>query len=164
MIDTKTNSIVDAISTGRKGISDLTFSTDGKSLYAISYAEVGLVTAFFMDVIDTKTNSFATSIALGDGEVPLQTAVTPDGSRAFVTGDGGRMWVIDLINHQVAGNVTVAVPNPLLGVAVTPDGTRVYVTCGNIDTIYAVNTANNTVVDAITRSDYPGGLTIGPAN
>jgi YVTN family beta-propeller protein len=162
MIDTKTNSIADTISTGRKGVSDLAFNSDGKSLYAISYAKVGLVTAFFMDVIDTKTDSVATRIALGDGEVPLQAAVTPDGSLAFVTGDSGRLWVIDLVNNQVAGIIGIAVPNPLLGVAVTPDGSRVYVTCGNNDTIYAVNTANNTVVDTIARSDYPGGLTITP--
>jgi YVTN family beta-propeller protein len=67
---------------------------------------------------------------------------------------GGR-----LVNNQVAGNIGIAVPNPLLGVAIMPDGTRVYVSCGNNDTIYAVNTANNTVVDTIARSDYPGGLT-----
>lgn len=95
VIDTQTNSIADTISTGRKGISDLAFNTNGKSLYAISYATVGLVTAFFMDVVDTKANAVATSIALGDGETPLQAAVTPDGSRAFVTGDGGHIWVVD---------------------------------------------------------------------
>ena len=52
--------------------------------------------AFFLDVIDTKTNTVATSITLGDGEVPLRIAVMPDGNRGFVTGDFGHMWMLDL--------------------------------------------------------------------
>ena len=163
MINTATNSIAGTISTGRKSISDLAFSTDGKSMYAISYAQVGFATAFFLDVIDTRTNTVAASIALGDGEVPLQIAITPDGNRGFVTGDGGHMWVLDLANNQVAGSLEISAENPLAGVAITPDGTRVYVTCSNNSTIYAVSTANYKVVDTIARSDYPGALTISPA-
>jgi YVTN family beta-propeller protein len=163
VIDTQTNSISDAISTGRKGISDLALSADGKSLYAISFARVGLVTGFFLDVIDTKSNNLVTSIALGDGEVPLQVAVTPDGHRGFVTGDSGHMWLLDVANNQVAGSLEISAGNPLTGGAITPDGTRVYVTCSNNSTIYAVSAANDKVVDTIARSDNPGGLTIGAA-
>jgi YVTN family beta-propeller protein len=97
---------------------------------------------------------------LGDGEVPVRLALTPDGKRAYVAGDGGDMWVIDLVNNEVADTVVISTSNPLSGVAVTPDGTRAYVGCGNNSTIFVLNTATNTVVDAIKRRDSLGGITI----
>ena len=70
-------------------------------------------------------------------------AVTPDGTRAYVTNSGGdTVSVIDTATNTVTA--TIPVGDSPVGVAVTPDGTRVYVTNADRDTVSVIDTATNT--------------------
>jgi YVTN family beta-propeller protein len=159
VIETATNSIAVAISTGSSGLTGVATSPDGRKLYAVGWA-VG--NSNFVFVIDTRTNAVSTSIALGNTDRPVGIAVTPDGGRAYVVGAEGHIWVVDTIRNATVNSLAVSYPNGLRGVAITPDGTRAYLTCGNNDRIYVLDTATNGVVNRL-RSDFPGGLAISRA-
>jgi YVTN family beta-propeller protein len=135
----------------------VSISPDGKSLYVVGVTNGTTVNSYYVEVIDTQTNTATTRIGLGNNG---RIAVTPDGNHAYVTDDGGDLWVIDTTKNAVLASVAISKGNPLLGVSITPDGTRVYVTCGNNSTIYVLDTATNRVVQTV-RSDSPGGLAIG---
>lgn len=95
-------------------------SSDGSRLYAARYNVDNLA------VVDTATNSFITSIAVGDN--PREVALSPDGTRAYVTDFGSNtLSIVDLGTNTASPVSDASVVNPA-GVAVTPDGTRVYVT------------------------------------
>jgi len=84
-----------------------------------------------VSVIDTATNppSVVATVTLPAGNEPTEIAVTPDGTRAYVTnsnGLSGIVSVIDTATNTVAATVPVGF-NPQ-GVAVTPDGKYAYVT------------------------------------
>lgn len=155
-IDTASNQIAGTIHTSMLGIVGITVSPDGNHLYAAGWENAPVV-----DVVDTKTN-VVTSIALPSIEVPIRIAVTPDGGHAYVTGDGGHVWLIDTTKNATVATIPISVGNPLLDVAITPDGTRAYVTCGNTNTIYVLDTTTYRILDQI-PSDYPGGLAISRA-
>jgi YVTN family beta-propeller protein len=76
-------------------------------------------------VIDTATDRVTDTIRVGRG--PAGVAVSPDGTRAYVTVAHNRsVAVIDTATDQVT--VTIDVHSVPETVAVSPDGTRTYVT------------------------------------
>lgn len=152
-IDTASNQVVATIPTTELGFVGVSISPDGSRLYAASIGNPSVV-----EVIDTKTNTVATTIALPDSDVPTRIAVTPDGSHAYITAETGHVWIIDTATNAVR-TIGINDGQPLLDVAFTPDGTRAYVTCGNNNTIYVLNTASSQLVSHFTSS-YPGGLAI----
>ena len=78
-----------------------------------------------MSVIDTATNTVIATIPVGD--TPCGVAVSPDGTRAYVTNlVDDTVSVIDTATNTVTA--TIPVGDGPDGVAVSPDGTRVYVT------------------------------------
>ena len=78
-----------------------------------------------MSVIDTATNTVTATITVGAG--PVGVAVSPDGTRAYVTNLGDdTVSVIDTATNTVTA--TIPVGDDPVGVAVSPDGTRAYVT------------------------------------
>jgi YVTN family beta-propeller protein len=95
-----------------------------------------------VSVIATANNTVVATIPVGSG--PAGVAVTPDGSKVYVTtfgGSGGAVSVID-----TASNTVIAIPlgsTEPFGVAVTPDGSKVYVA---LDTVSVIATASNTVI------------------
>ena len=80
-----------------------------------------------MWVIDTATNRVTATVRVGRG--PAGVAVSPDGTRAYVTVEHNRsVSVIDTATDQVTATIDAhRVPE---GVAVSPEGTRAYVTTG----------------------------------
>src|SRR5215510_4175093 len=87
------------------------------------FAYVANLGAGTVSVIDTETNTIVANVPVGGA--PRWVAVTPDGTRAYVT-NLGALSVIDTTTNTVVANVPVG-GNPS-GVAITPDGTRAYVT------------------------------------
>jgi YVTN family beta-propeller protein len=88
-------------------------------------------------------------------------AITPDGSRAYVTDDvDSSVSVIDTATNTVFA--TVAVGRSPTVVAITPDGTRAYVTNFNSESISVIDTAKNTVVATLEGGFYPWGVAITP--
>jgi YVTN family beta-propeller protein len=158
--DTANNSIAGTITLAGSSLRDVAVSPDGKTLYVLDEKKGIPFNSVDVEVIDTQTNTVTTSIGLGD--VPTTIAMTPDGSHAYVPLANGELSVIDTKKNVLVETETISKGNLLLGVAITPDGSRAYVTCGNNNTIYALDTATNRVVDTI-RSDYPVGLAIARA-
>jgi len=158
-IDAATNSIVATIPTANSGFSDVAVSPDGSRVYAAGWVRGPYVDSYFVDVIDTQTNVVSATIDLGNQEGPIRIAITPDGGHAYVTGEGGHVWVVDTTQNALMTTIPVSLGSPLQGIAITPDGTRVYVSCADTNTIYVLGTAANDVVGAI-PSNYPLGLAI----
>jgi YVTN family beta-propeller protein len=112
-----------------------------------------------VSVIDTATNAVVATVPVGGS--PRQVAITPDGTRAYVT-NVGALSVIDTATNTVVGSV------PLAGspgvVAITPDGTRAYVTIGFVTNgiVSVIDTATNTEVASVPFVGSVSGVAITP--
>ena len=96
-------------------------------------------------MIDTASNTVVATVGVGAG--PTAVAITPDGTRVYVT-TGDAVSVIDATSNTVVATVGVSG----LGVAITPDGTRAYV--ATFGPVSVIDTATNTVVATVVT----GGL------
>jgi YVTN family beta-propeller protein len=92
-------------------------------------------------------------------------AVTPDGSKVYVTNQGSNtVSVIATATNTVVGSPITVGTNPE-GVAVTPDGSKVYVANHGSNTVSVIATATNTVVGspiAVGKQPAAFGLFIQP--
>ena len=93
-----------------------------------------------VSVIDTATNTVAATISLGTNLNPFGVAITPDGTRAYVTISfpNNFVSVIDTATNTVVATIPVGVAPS--GIAITPDGTRAYVTNSGSDTVSVIDT------------------------
>ncbi|CAM3679376.1 YncE family protein [Paenibacillus lactis] len=112
-----------------------------------------------MSVIDTALNLVIATIPVGPN--PTDIAITPDGSRAYVTIGGNDTVVIIHIAMNTVIAPTIPVGDGPSGIAITPDGTRAYVTNTLSPFISIINTSSNTVTSlALTNTGYSGiGIT-----
>lgn len=165
VIDTATNTQIANITlpSGYE-LSGMAIKPDGTRVYVVGFVPVGPNSVL---VIDTATNTLIDTIALPNA--PVQIAVNPAGTRAYVTLGGDlssdiRVSVIDLATDTVIDNIPVGKrPN---GVAVSPDGTRAYVTnfgiLGTSGRVSVINTATDMVIDNIPIGDFPGNVAFTP--
>src|SRR4029077_8815160 len=79
-----------------------------------------------VSVIDTATNSVVATIPVGID--PVGVAITPDGTRAYVTNLFNSVSVIDTVTNTVVATIPLGTNQNPDWVAITPDGTRAYVT------------------------------------
>jgi YVTN family beta-propeller protein/VCBS repeat-containing protein len=94
------------------------------------------------------------------GEFPLEVAVSPDGTRAYVTNfNDNTVSVIDTATNGVIA--TVAVVNVPAGVAVSPDGTAYVTSIGN-DNVSVIDPVTNAVVTTIGVGDGPVSVAVSP--
>jgi YVTN family beta-propeller protein len=95
------------------------------------------------------------------GSFPFDAAVTPDGTRVYVTNNGSNnVSVLDTATTTVVA--TVPVGTGPAGVAVTPDGTRVYVNNNQSNNVSVIDTATNTVVATVPVGNGPYYVAITP--
>ena len=92
------------------------------------------------------------TVTIPVGVSPTGVAVSPDGSRVYVTnqGDGigpSTVSVIDTKTNTVTANVRVGVLPTF--VAVTSDSSKVYVTNQSSGTVSVINATTNTVIATI---------------
>jgi YVTN family beta-propeller protein len=120
-----------------------------------------------VSVIDTATNTAATS-TIPVGNAPAGLAITPDGSRAYVTnrfaGPPGTVSVIDTATNAVVGT-PIVVGNGPSAIAITPNGQFAYVANRTSNDISVIDTATNTVVGspiALAPAANPKGIAITP--
>ena len=112
-----------------------------------------------VSVIDTATNTVVATIPVGT--IPFGVAVTPDGTKVYVTNDGSNnVSVIKTATNTVVK--TVPVGTAPYGVAVTPDGTKVYVANEGSGSVSVIARPGNTVVKTIPVGTGPVGVAIGP--
>ncbi|MDY6983456.1 MAG: YncE family protein, partial [Pseudomonadota bacterium] len=206
VVDTRTNAVVQSITTGLNGPRDPAVNADGKRLYVPNNGgDVNSVSVFTIDtlsgqltaagtitvgldprsvvfspdgarayvvnqdnsgggagsvsVIDVATSAVTTTIATG-GQL-FDSAISPDGSRVYVTNVTGQVFAIDTATNTVVA--TIAVTNNPRGVAVNGDGTKLYVTQLNTHSIAVVDVATDTIVDTTAAGQSPHDFTLSPA-
>jgi YVTN family beta-propeller protein len=138
-------------------------SPDGGKVYVTNTFFNGFLSAGTVSVIDTATNMVSASIPVGDLDYfPAGVAVTPDGSKVYVTIRPFTVSVIDTATNTVSATIPVGL-NPT-GVAVSPDGGEVYVanSVAPANTISVIDTATNTVSATITVGLGPFGVAVNP--
>jgi len=98
----------------------------------------------------------------GGGESgPGRVAITPDGTRAYVT-DGNTNQVIPIdVATNVAGT-PIGVGFGPTSIAITPDGSRAYVSNTSASTVTPINLATNTALSSIAVGTLPLGIAITP--
>ena len=127
------------------------------AILAVSVAAVGLVGTGVASAAPNPVVSGTVSV----GYKPQGIAVTPDGSKVYVTNYGGdNVSVISTATKTVIG--TVDVGSYPYDVAITPDGTTAYVTNHRSASVSIIDTATDTVTGTITPGDYPAGVAISP--
>ncbi len=136
------------------------------------WSQQAYVANFYSDsvsVIDTSTNTVVATVAVPSinsentqGSRPVAVAITPDGTRAYVTANyDDTVSVIDTGTNTVVA--TVVVGNSPYGVAITPDGTRAYVVNSFDGTVSVIDTSTNTVVATVGGlASTPYGVAITP--
>jgi YVTN family beta-propeller protein len=112
-------------------------------------------------VIDAATDTVVTTIP--GVYRPHGAAITPDGTRAYVTNYGYDLTVsvIDTKTNAIVGTVYGVGYDPG-GIAITPDGTRAYVANRVSDNVSVIDIATNTVVATVATADYPVAVAITP--
>jgi YVTN family beta-propeller protein len=110
-----------------------------------------------VSVIDTATNTVLATITKPgpSSQFPAGVAVTPDGTKAYVTCCGGELSVIDTANNTVLA--TILLGGLGVGIAVTPDGKHAYVAINSSTTVSVVDTATNKVVATVPVGFNPSG-------
>jgi YVTN family beta-propeller protein len=123
---------------------------------AAPFAYVANSGSNIVSVIDTATNKVVATVPVGGcphGGCPDAVAVTPDGTRVYVTSSGS-VIVINATTNKVVATVPGREERGYGGpIAITPDGTKAYVGAGQqqipFNFIAAIDTASNTLLDDI---------------
>ena len=125
VINTATNTVIQTVPVGAAPRS-VTVSPNGDRVY------VANSNANTVSVIATTTNTVVDTVVIGvpqndPGEFSRvwDIAVSPDGSRVYISATGGTVSVIDTTTHAVGG--PYAAGPAATGIAVSPDGSRLYV-------------------------------------
>jgi YVTN family beta-propeller protein len=129
-----------------------------------SYAYITNLNSNTVSVINTGNNNLTDTIQVGND--PLGVAVSPDGTKVYVTntnyGYRGSVSVIDTARSEVTAIVDVGNKYSPCGIAVTPDGKKLYVTDRDINGISVIDTSTNTVTATVPAGINPLGVAITP--
>jgi YVTN family beta-propeller protein/autotransporter-associated beta strand protein len=145
VINTATNTVVTTIPVGFQP-AGVAVTPDGTRVYVTNSNAFNVPNASTVSVINTATNTVVATIPItGFFPLPQLVAVSPDGTRAYVTnGFANTVSVINTATNTVVA--TILVGSQPTGVVFTPDGTRAYVNNFVTNTVSVINTATNTVI------------------
>jgi YVTN family beta-propeller protein/VCBS repeat-containing protein len=138
----------------------MAISADGNRLFVADQRSQALI------MIDTATDVVTASVEIPN--MPSNVAISPDGTRAYVTTftindsdiPSGSLIVVDTETRSIVATVTGLLdPN---GVAVSPDGSRVYVVDGVARTVQVVDTDTNTIIATIQDVFGTRGVAVSP--
>ena len=124
---------------------NVVFAPNGATAYVASQLS---------DRVDVVTVSGgALNSASTPGNNPYQTAVLPNGSRFYASGNADKIWVFNAANRTLIDTVHVsAAPN---GMAITADGTKMFVTHLSSGVIGVVTLATHAYDTLTTVGDTP---------
>jgi YVTN family beta-propeller protein len=163
VIDTTTNTVVATIPVGRTP-TGVAVTPDGSKVY-VTNQDFSMGPAGTVSVISTAPNTVLTTIPPvrpGPGAQPFGVAVTPDGTKVYVSYNSNGFHVVKVFDTATNTAVATVTAGIGLGVAVTPDGSKVYV--ADIDGFVSViDATTNTVVATITVGPRIASQTMGVA-
>lgn len=114
-------------------------------------------------VINAKTNTLTGQFTVGSWQ-PRRIALTPDGSRAYITTVNGAVLVFSTATNSVTATIPAGAMN--YDIAITPDGAHAYVTVytesGSGGEVDVIDTATNTVSAVIHSGDSPFWIAMSP--
>jgi YVTN family beta-propeller protein len=123
----------------------LALTPDARYLYVVDEScGTGPPIQGSVSVVDTLNNSVVATIPAGT--CPTSIAITPDGTRAYVTNYDETVPVIDTSANAVLTNLTISAQG---GLAISPDGRHVYFASGFPSDLAVIDTATNTVVSGV---------------
>lgn len=147
VIDTATNTVVDTIPiavTCSAG-NGMAVSPDDSTLYVTDgCGEPGPLAG--LSVIDIATHAAIATILL-DVVAPYDIAISPDGSKVYVSAARGGVMVIDAATNAVTTTIGVGGVYGPRATAITPDGSKIY--APGVYYVWVIDTATNTLVNAI---------------
>ncbi|WP_142942967.1 NTTRR-F1 domain [Bacillus wiedmannii] len=149
----------------------LFISTEGTSAIAIcnivSFTSIPLVYGANLNentvfIVSTLSNT-AVKAPIIVGDSPIDIAITPDGTRAYVVNRGdSTVSVINTITNTVIGT-PISVGSFPVAIAITSDGTRAYVVNQGNSTVSVISTITNTVIGTpISVGSTPEDIAITP--
>jgi YVTN family beta-propeller protein len=166
LITIETTSKQTETTTVGSGPSGVAVSPDGTRTYVtnngantVSVIETGIIVAGEFEYVDPP--AVVATIALGSGTKPLGVAVSPDGTRAYVTNNGtNSVSVINTATNVVTG--TFGVGTAPSGIAFAPSGARVYVANNGANSVSVIETTGNTVIATVAVGTKPSGVVVTP--
>lgn len=135
---------------------DVKVSPDGSTVYAACLSEQTSGSSYF-NVIDAHTNKVIAALQTGGNGPYSHLAVSPDGTRAYMTIAGPALngyVVIDLTTNRILN--TVSLPSESFGLALDPSGAILYASAAGA--VYAVTPATGRVLQSVKISSGQAGL------
>ena len=94
---------------------------------------------------------------------PVVVAITPDGTRAYVTNSSETFGAVSVIDTAINKVITAIEIRPnAQSVAITPGGSRAYAASFGDDSVWVIDTDTNTVLTTVTVESAPVGVAITP--
>jgi YVTN family beta-propeller protein len=152
VIDTGTNTVIDAISVGRGLSTGIAITPNGRHVYVATGTTPGMPDEGQVSVIDTDTNTVVTTIR--GNPFPSTVTVTPNGDFVYVLDTEARHQVIDAATHEPTFPHEL---ETLFGggrISFTPDGLHAYIADENLNHVPVVEVATRQLVGVI---DVSGG-------
>ena len=123
-----------------------------------------------LSVVDT-TNTAASAVQVDVGVYPVGVAVSPAGTRVYVTNFGsGTVSVIDTatnqivpVNETLTNNAGIVVGLGPYGIAVNPSGAKVYVANSISNSVSVIDAVSNTAIKVVSVGSQPYGVAVSPA-
>jgi YVTN family beta-propeller protein len=101
--------------------------------------------------------------AVPAGVAPRNVAVSPDGTRAYVTNRlDATLSVINTATNGIITTVDLGSGGGPTGVAVTPNGARAYVATTSFNIVSVLDTVTNTVFKTVNVGTNPAGVAVTP--
>lgn len=164
---TNTNTTIGLAASGQGNIPGFTAVNTGlvpvQSTITVTPVSTGFAfipSGDYIKVVSTESRELVKTIAVGS--MPTGVAVSPDGTKAFVSNQNSdNVTVININTLEVVTTIAVGA-NPT-DVVVNPGGTRVYVLNTDASTVSVINTASNAVIATIpVTASLPSRLAIHP--
>jgi YVTN family beta-propeller protein len=132
VIDVATNTRTAGVDLGLRTVG-IAISPDGTRAYIAATRFTGNTPPNGVAVVDTNPNSptfnqLLAFIAMPASSATRNVAITPDGSRVYVTNQAGNVNVISTSTNTIVATISAGLGPFPFGIAISPDGTRAYIT------------------------------------